>query len=49
MKLPKQSAPIARKVSSSRTANKGVGASDCNCPIACLGQCVFGHCVGVCL
>jgi hypothetical protein len=49
MNLPKQSAPIERKVSSSRTANKGVAASDCGCSIACVGACVMGHCIGYCL
>jgi hypothetical protein len=50
MKLPKQSAPIARKASSARTVNKGVGASDsCGCDVACIGACAFGHCLGYCV
>jgi len=49
MNLPKQSAPVARKVSASRMDQNGVKASDCGCPIACVGACVLGHCVGACI
>jgi len=49
MNLPKQSAPVARNISVSASPAKGIAPSDCGCPIKCLGVCVLGHCVGVCL
>jgi hypothetical protein len=48
MNLPKQAPPVSRQVSTMKTS-AGVTASDCGCPIKCLGACVLGHCVGVCL
>ena len=49
MTLPKQSTPVNRKATPSKIEGKGVAPSDCGCPIKCLGACVLGHCVGVCL
>jgi hypothetical protein len=49
MHLPKQSAPVARNVTTATSSSKGIAPSDCGCPIKCLGACVLGHCVGICL
>ncbi len=49
MKSPIQTAPI-RRAPSARTAVSGVSPlGSCGCPIACIGPCVFGTCVGVCV
>jgi hypothetical protein len=47
MKSPKQSKPVSRKVSD--LAAQAAQSSSCGCPVACIGPCVFGKCIGVCV
>jgi len=50
MSLPKQSAPVERMRSAQKSRQGGVAPSDsCGCPNVCIGPCVFGRCVGVCM
>lgn len=50
MKFPVQARPVARQMSKGRDETAGIGPSDCcgggKC---CLGTCLFGQCVGVCV
>ncbi|MBK1989155.1 hypothetical protein A0J48_016680 [Sphaerospermopsis aphanizomenoides BCCUSP55] len=50
MKLPIQSAPVIRQVSTASYASNAVTPSaSCNCPNTCIGLCIEGRCNGLCV
>jgi hypothetical protein len=48
MNLPTQSKPVQRETSAA-SQSKGIAPSSCGCPIACVGACVMGRCLGQCI
>jgi len=50
MNIPKQAEPIIRESIADKHNPDGIIPSDsCGCNIACIGPCVLGNCVGVCI